>query len=49
MKFEIVDKIYFVESMITISIMGIVIFLSLFIGKEWYKSVIEIFKRGKKK
>ena len=44
MKFEITNQLYFYESIFTIITIGFLSFIAIFIGKEWYKSIIKIIK-----
>lgn len=44
MKFEITNQMYFYESMLAIITIGFLSFLAVFIGKEWYKSLLKIIK-----
>ncbi len=45
MKFEIIDKMYFYESIIAIFMMFLCAFLGIFIGKKWYKAIIKFFRK----
>lgn len=44
-KIEIINELYFYESIIMIFIMLLCGFIGVFIGKDWYKSIMKYFKR----
>ncbi len=46
-KIEIINKDYFIVSLIRFSILFFVLFLVFFIEKKWYKKIIKFLKRKK--